>query len=124
MHNGTYRDMRTRRHGRATDAPSRDLSNSRIPNGISARKTDIRARYEQYLALARAAQSSGDAVEIENYYQHAEHYFRLMNEQAPQSISVNQKSASRLAGQRSSGAAMRSSRVPRTDKSRAKSAGK
>ena len=34
------------------------------------------------MALARAAGSTGDATEIENYYQHAEHYFRLMKEQA------------------------------------------
>lgn len=34
------------------------------------------------MALARAARSTGDATEIENYYQHAEHYFRLMKEQA------------------------------------------
>ena len=32
------------------------------------------------MALARAASRTGDAVEIENYYQHAEHYYRLMNE--------------------------------------------
>jgi hypothetical protein len=40
--------------------------------------------YERYMALARAAGSAGDAIEIENYYQHAEHYFRLMKEQAVQ----------------------------------------
>jgi len=34
--------------------------------------------YERYVALARAAASSGDIVEMENCYQHAEHYFRLM----------------------------------------------
>jgi hypothetical protein len=32
------------------------------------------------VALARAAESSGDAVQTESYYQHAEHYLRLMNE--------------------------------------------
>jgi len=32
--------------------------------------------------LARAAVTSGDAIESENYYQHAEHYFRLMNKAA------------------------------------------
>jgi hypothetical protein len=32
------------------------------------------------VALARAAESSGDAIESESYYQHAEHYLRLMNE--------------------------------------------
>src|ERR1700741_673872 len=32
---------------------------------------------EKYLQLARDAQSSGDPIAAENYYQHAEHYFRL-----------------------------------------------
>ncbi len=31
---------------------------------------------EKYLQLARDAQSSGDPIAAENYYQHAEHYFR------------------------------------------------
>jgi hypothetical protein len=33
---------------------------------------------EKYVQLARDAQSSGDPVAAENYYQHAEHYFRLI----------------------------------------------
>ena len=37
-----------------------------------------RQRYEQYLVRAREAQLSGDVVEMENCYQHAEHYFRVM----------------------------------------------
>jgi hypothetical protein len=36
--------------------------------------------YEQYLALAREAMLKGDTIEAENYYQHAEHYFRVMRE--------------------------------------------
>ena len=35
--------------------------------------------FERYVALAREAQASGDRVAAENLYQHAEHYFRLMN---------------------------------------------
>jgi hypothetical protein len=31
------------------------------------------------LALARAEAQSGNPVGAENYYQHAEHYFRLMS---------------------------------------------
>ena len=34
--------------------------------------------YERYLALAREAALKGDTIEMENYYQHAEHYFRVM----------------------------------------------
>jgi len=33
---------------------------------------------EKYLQLARDAQSSGDSISSEAYYQHAEHYFRLI----------------------------------------------
>ena len=33
---------------------------------------------EKYLQLARDAQSSGDSVMAENYYQHAEHYLRIL----------------------------------------------
>src|SRR5438045_4021333 len=33
---------------------------------------------EKYIQLARDAQGSGDPVAAENYYQHAEHYFRLI----------------------------------------------
>ncbi len=33
---------------------------------------------EKYMQLARDAQSSGDPVGAENYFQHAEHYFRVI----------------------------------------------
>jgi len=33
---------------------------------------------EKYVQLARDAQSSGDRVASENYFQHAEHYYRLV----------------------------------------------
>jgi hypothetical protein len=34
--------------------------------------------YEWYVALAREAASAGDVVEMENCYQHAEHFFRTL----------------------------------------------
>jgi hypothetical protein len=34
--------------------------------------------FEKYQALARDAQSAGDRVAAENYLQHAEHYFRII----------------------------------------------
>lgn len=37
--------------------------------------------FERYVSLAREAQASGDRVAAENFYQHAEHYFRIMNAQ-------------------------------------------
>ena len=35
--------------------------------------------YERYLALAKAQAQADDIVGAENYYQHAEHYFRPMS---------------------------------------------
>jgi hypothetical protein len=35
--------------------------------------------FERYIALAREATASGDRVAAENFYQHAEHYFRIDN---------------------------------------------
>ena len=46
---------------------------------------DIRLRgtsqqlFEKYLQLGRDATSSGDRVMAEGYFQHAEHYFRILN---------------------------------------------
>jgi hypothetical protein len=37
--------------------------------------------FERYVALAREAQTSGDRIVAENLFQHAEHYFRIMNAQ-------------------------------------------
>ncbi|WP_299347770.1 DUF4167 domain-containing protein [uncultured Maritalea sp.] len=34
---------------------------------------------EKYVQLARDAHASGDSVNSENYYQHAEHYFRIIS---------------------------------------------
>lgn len=45
---------------------------------------DVRIRgnafqvYEKYQNLARDANSAGDRVAAENYYQHAEHYYRIL----------------------------------------------
>ena len=46
---------------------------------------DVRVRgtaqqlFEKYLQLGRDASSSGDRVMAEGYFQHAEHYFRILN---------------------------------------------
>jgi hypothetical protein len=50
--------------------------------------TEVRVRgnahqlLEKYLALARDAQATGDRIAAENYSQHAEHYFRIINANA------------------------------------------
>jgi hypothetical protein len=54
-------------------SPSRKSPGNDIANA--------KRNYERYIALARAASLAGDAIEMENFYQHAEHYFRVMREQ-------------------------------------------
>ena len=83
MQNDTNRGIRTRRHGSAVGSFSgrSEKSERKLSRAAGVRFTDVKGSYERYMALARAAGSTGDATEIENYYQHAEHYFRLMKEQ-------------------------------------------
>ena len=40
---------------------------------------NARRNYDRYVALAQAELQAGDRVAAENYYQHAEHYFRSMS---------------------------------------------
>lgn len=40
--------------------------------------TDLKRTFERYVEMAKAAASSGDAVESEKYYQYADHFLRLM----------------------------------------------
>lgn len=44
---------------------------------------------ERYLTLARDAYSAGDRVAAENYYQHAEHYYRILNAGQPTEQRMN-----------------------------------
>ena len=48
---------------------------------------------EKYMQLGRDAQSSGDSVSAESYYQHAEHYYRLWasNQPAGSSLLMSRK---------------------------------
>lgn len=46
---------------------------------------------EKYLALARDASAQGDRIAAENYYQHAEHYFRVINSQAQNQVRFGQR---------------------------------
>ncbi len=55
-------------------------------NGPSVRIRGTAAQLqEKYLSLARDASSAGDRVMAENYFQHADHYYRILaSQQAPQ----------------------------------------
>jgi len=77
MRNGQNKRMRGRnRKGGHHQNPLSRVYESNGPD-IKIRGTASHVA-EKYLQLARDAQSSGDPVAAENYYQHAEHYFRLI----------------------------------------------
>jgi Domain of unknown function (DUF4167) len=85
MQNDTKRIMKTRRHGPAVGQFSGNSKGSerKLSRPVGVRCIDAKGSYERFIALARTAGSAGgDATEIENYYQHAEHYFRVMEERA------------------------------------------
>ena len=71
LRNNKQRPQRRRPPGGPSNGPQRQGR-----NGLSG---NAHRNYERYMALAREAALSGDAVEMENCYQHAEHYFRVMN---------------------------------------------
>jgi hypothetical protein len=75
--NGNPRQQRRRPPTSHPNAGSRQRQNGSGGNAQNAHRN-----YERYLALARDATLSGDIVEAENFYQHAEHYFRVMRERA------------------------------------------
>jgi hypothetical protein len=60
---------------------SRDTQRIR-PSGFPRPRNaqNVQRNYERYLALARAEALAGDRIAAENYFQHAEHYFRSMSE--------------------------------------------
>ena len=86
MRQGTNNGRRPRgRPNRKHHGPSR--SNNFESSGPEGRiRGNASQVYEKYLALARDATSGGDRVAAETFYQHAEHYFRIMNDSTdPQS---------------------------------------
>jgi hypothetical protein len=75
MRNGQKR-MRGRGGHRKSQNPLTRVYESNGPD-VKIRGTASHIA-EKYIQLARDSQSSGDPVAAENYYQHAEHYFRLI----------------------------------------------
>jgi hypothetical protein len=79
MQNGTKTAMNMHRAKSPTALPNRpkrwtpNVARPELRGSQSAQKN-----YERYLALAQAQAQPGDRIGAENYYQHAEHYFRSM----------------------------------------------
>jgi hypothetical protein len=77
MRNGQNKRMRGRNHQhRKTHNPMARVYESNGPD-VKIRGNPAHIA-EKYMQLARDAQSSGDPIAAENYYQHAEHYYRLI----------------------------------------------
>jgi len=86
MRNGQNKRMRNRNSGHSHN--NNNNNNRRGQNPMTrvyeSNGPEIKIRgtashlAEKYVQLARDAQSAGDPVAAENYYQHAEHYFRII----------------------------------------------
>ena len=77
MRNGQNKRMRGRnQHHRKNHNPMARVYESNGPDvKIRGNPSHIA---EKYIQLARDAQASGDPIAAENYYQHAEHYYRVI----------------------------------------------
>src|SRR5580692_10276313 len=79
MRNGQNKRMRGRNRKGGGGHHQNPLSRMYESNGQDVKIRGTASHIaEKYLQLARDAQSSGDPIAAENYYQHAEHYFRLI----------------------------------------------
>lgn len=107
--------MRTRHHrSNGSNGSSRQL-NGQIPMNrnhvFDSHGPDVRVRgtaqqlFEKYLQLGRDSTGSGDRVAAEGYFQHAEHYFRIMNAMAQAAQQSQQERAERLAARQQRAAA-------------------
>jgi hypothetical protein len=76
MQNGP-KTMRPRERKALPPSGVRSKSITARPAHMSSQSAQ--RNHEHYLALARVEAQAGNPVGAENYYQHAEHYFRLMS---------------------------------------------
>jgi hypothetical protein len=80
MNNGSKNVISTRQPKRAGALAAR--SKRWTPNTDRPKPNEFgnaQRNYERYLALAREEARSGNVVGAENYYQHAEHFYRSMS---------------------------------------------
>jgi hypothetical protein len=80
MQNGprTFTNSREPRRAASFDARSKRWDSNAAHERPKGRQNAQRS-YERYLVLAQAEVQAGNIVAAENYYQHAEHYFRSMS---------------------------------------------
>jgi hypothetical protein len=78
MQNGPRTTMSTHPKSGTLSANRSKRWTSNVARPESRGPQNAQRSYERYLALAQAQAQSGDRIGAENYYQHAEHYFRSM----------------------------------------------
>jgi hypothetical protein len=61
---------------RASQAARRNKPSAGPRRSQAGTAQDAERNYQRYLALAQAEALTGDRITAENYFQHAEHYFR------------------------------------------------
>ncbi len=76
MRNGQNKRMRGRNNHRKSHNSMARVYESNGPD-VKIRGNPAHIA-EKYVQLARDAQASGDPIAAENYYQHAEHYYRVI----------------------------------------------
>jgi hypothetical protein len=84
MRNGQQHHHNKRMRGRGGQHNNNRRNQNPLTRVYESNGPDVKIRgtanhiAEKYLQLARDAQSAGDPIAAENYFQHAEHYFRLI----------------------------------------------
>lgn len=97
--------MRSRHHRSGGGGGASRGNNGQIPlnrnHVFESNGPDIRVRgtaqqlSEKYLQLGRDATGTGDRVQAEAYFQHAEHYFRILNAMNQAAQTAQQERAER-----------------------------
>jgi Domain of unknown function (DUF4167) len=77
MQNGNVGKRRARPVGPFVARPKG--TNTTVARPMAHGAQSAQRSYERYLALAQEEARAGNVVGAENYYQHAEHYFRMMS---------------------------------------------
>ena len=78
MRQPNYRRGRGRGNTRRVGGGGRNQTVDSSGPNVKVRGTAAQV-LEKYLALARDASTSGDRIMAENYFQHAEHYYRVLS---------------------------------------------
>ena len=86
---------RGRSSGRRSNVPARHQTFDSNGPSVRIRGSAFQV-HEKYLTMARDAAAAGDRVAAENYQQHAEHYFRIINAESDGDNNSNVQRAGRL----------------------------